>query len=72
MGVTHTNIYYLQANQFLAQTSDPTDRENAEYETGAYISGTTNTLADGDCYFNKSTSTLGIIVGGNWQRISFV
>jgi len=71
MGVTHTNIYYLMANGFLAQSATPTDRENPEYETGSYINGTSDTLEDGDCYYDTDNDVFKIHIGAKWMIIGF-
>lgn len=71
MGVTHTNIYNLQANQFLAQSATPTDRENPEYQVGSYIAGTTNTLEDGDCWYDTDNNTWNIRIGATIMKIEF-
>jgi hypothetical protein len=66
VGVTHTNIYNLQANQFLAQSANPTNRENAEY-----LTPTQTGLDDGDAFYDTDNDVFKIHVGAKWMLIGF-
>ena len=66
MGTTHISLFKGYANQVLAQTTNPTDRELAEYEVGNTVG-----LEDGDWYYNTSTNTLLIRIASSWYMIGF-
>lgn len=66
MGLSHISIFEGYAQQLLAQSATPTDRENAEYKfNGA------GGLDDGDWYYDTDTNTLMIYIGGRWQMLNF-
>ena len=55
----------------MAQSATPTDREMPEYEKGAYIYGTSNTLEDGDCWYDTDNNTWNIRIGAKIMKIEF-
>lgn len=64
MGVSHMAIFQGNAQQVLAQSATPTNREVAGYDEG-------NGLEDGDWYFDTDDSLLWIRIGATWVKINF-